>query len=349
MAFVPDRAGFLDLARQGRLAFVYREVLADTDTPVSAFAKLGRGPVLVPARERGRRRQVGGLQLRGRAAARGGARARHRGRDPEARRRRKLSRRRARHGRRAAALPGRLPGEADAGGAARAAALLRRRGRLAGLRHRAQLRAAPEHEARRPGSARALLRHHRHRRRVRQPARHRQGRGVGRRRRRARSGPRLRRRLPAHRGGAGQAGAAGAAAAPAGSRAGGGGRRAERDRDARGVRGGRAPHPGVHPGGRRVPGRLLAALPGAARRRRPVRRLPRPARHQPVAVHVSPRVSRGGGHRRVTRGAGAAGRRRDRGAPDRRHAPARRAPPRRTRRWRPSCAAIRRSWPSTRC
>src|SRR4051812_9813769 len=44
MAFVPDRAGFLDLARRGRLAFVYREVVADTDTPVSAFAKLGRGP-----------------------------------------------------------------------------------------------------------------------------------------------------------------------------------------------------------------------------------------------------------------------------------------------------------------
>src|SRR4051812_20060133 len=44
MPFVPDRAGFLDLARKGRLAFVYREVLADTDTPVSAFAKLGRGP-----------------------------------------------------------------------------------------------------------------------------------------------------------------------------------------------------------------------------------------------------------------------------------------------------------------
>jgi anthranilate synthase component 1 len=44
MRFVPDRAGFLDLARRGRLAFVYREVLADTDTPVSAYAKLGRGP-----------------------------------------------------------------------------------------------------------------------------------------------------------------------------------------------------------------------------------------------------------------------------------------------------------------
>ncbi len=42
--FVPDRAGFLQLARKGRLAFVYREVLADTDTPVSAYAKLGRGP-----------------------------------------------------------------------------------------------------------------------------------------------------------------------------------------------------------------------------------------------------------------------------------------------------------------
>jgi anthranilate synthase component I len=42
--FVPDRRGFLDLARRGRIAFVYREVLADTDTPVSAYAKLGRGP-----------------------------------------------------------------------------------------------------------------------------------------------------------------------------------------------------------------------------------------------------------------------------------------------------------------
>jgi anthranilate synthase component 1 len=44
MSFVPDRAGFLELARHGRLAFVYRELLADTDTPVSAYAKLGRGP-----------------------------------------------------------------------------------------------------------------------------------------------------------------------------------------------------------------------------------------------------------------------------------------------------------------
>ncbi|HEX3697464.1 MAG TPA: anthranilate synthase component I [Polyangia bacterium] len=42
--FVPDRSGFAELARRGRLCFVYREVLADADTPVSAYAKLGRGP-----------------------------------------------------------------------------------------------------------------------------------------------------------------------------------------------------------------------------------------------------------------------------------------------------------------
>src|SRR5688500_13199594 len=43
-AFVPDRARFLDLARQGRLCFVYREWLVDSETPVSVYAKLGRGP-----------------------------------------------------------------------------------------------------------------------------------------------------------------------------------------------------------------------------------------------------------------------------------------------------------------
>ncbi|HZL19735.1 MAG TPA: chorismate-binding protein, partial [Polyangia bacterium] len=44
MRFVPDRAGFLERAGASRLAFVYREVVADTETPVSAYAKLGRGP-----------------------------------------------------------------------------------------------------------------------------------------------------------------------------------------------------------------------------------------------------------------------------------------------------------------
>jgi anthranilate synthase component 1 len=42
--FVPDRKGFLDLLQKGRLAFVYREELADSLTPVSAFARLGRSP-----------------------------------------------------------------------------------------------------------------------------------------------------------------------------------------------------------------------------------------------------------------------------------------------------------------
>src|SRR3954469_1959855 len=41
---VPDRSAFLELARRGKLAFVYREIVADSDTPVSAYAKLGRGP-----------------------------------------------------------------------------------------------------------------------------------------------------------------------------------------------------------------------------------------------------------------------------------------------------------------
>ncbi|HVX95984.1 MAG TPA: anthranilate synthase component I [Polyangia bacterium] len=44
MRFVPDRSGFEELARRGRLTFVYKEVVADSDTPVSAYAKLGRGP-----------------------------------------------------------------------------------------------------------------------------------------------------------------------------------------------------------------------------------------------------------------------------------------------------------------
>ncbi|WP_018290380.1 anthranilate synthase component I [Verrucomicrobium sp. 3C] len=37
----PDRKLFLDLAKRGNLIPVYREIVADLDTPVSAFAKLG--------------------------------------------------------------------------------------------------------------------------------------------------------------------------------------------------------------------------------------------------------------------------------------------------------------------
>ena len=62
----------------------------------------------------------------------------------------------------------------------------------------------------------------------------------------------------------------------------------------------------------------------AARRRRPVRRLSRAARDQPVAVHVPPRVPRGAGDRRLARDAGAPRGRPRRGAADRRHAAARR-------------------------
>jgi anthranilate synthase component 1 len=38
----PSREAFRELARQGNLIPVYREILADGDTPVSAYAKLGR-------------------------------------------------------------------------------------------------------------------------------------------------------------------------------------------------------------------------------------------------------------------------------------------------------------------
>ena len=41
--FLPSRAEFCELAQKGNLIPVYREILADSDTPVSAYAKLGRG------------------------------------------------------------------------------------------------------------------------------------------------------------------------------------------------------------------------------------------------------------------------------------------------------------------
>ncbi|MCC7493746.1 MAG: anthranilate synthase component I [Fimbriimonadaceae bacterium] len=40
----PDRAGFRELAQQGDLIPVYHEILADLETPVSAFQKLGEAP-----------------------------------------------------------------------------------------------------------------------------------------------------------------------------------------------------------------------------------------------------------------------------------------------------------------
>ena len=115
---------------------------------------------------------------------------------------------------------------------------------------------------------------------------------------------------------------------------------------ARGVRGDRRADRRVRARRRRVPGRAVAALVGAGRRRR-VLDLPRPARDQPVAVHVLPRLRGLPDRRRVARAAAsrspAAARRRAR-SPARGRAA---ATPRRTRRSRRTCSPTRRSAPST--
>ena len=41
--FFPDKGTFHQLARQGNLIPVYREIMADMDTPVTAFKKLDNG------------------------------------------------------------------------------------------------------------------------------------------------------------------------------------------------------------------------------------------------------------------------------------------------------------------
>src|SRR5262245_52962763 len=43
-AIQPTRADFRAAARRGNLVPVFREVVADSDTPVSAYARLGRRP-----------------------------------------------------------------------------------------------------------------------------------------------------------------------------------------------------------------------------------------------------------------------------------------------------------------
>src|SRR5262250_1781162 len=44
MRYVPSLEEFRRAATRGNLIPVYRELVADGDTPVSAYAKLGRGP-----------------------------------------------------------------------------------------------------------------------------------------------------------------------------------------------------------------------------------------------------------------------------------------------------------------
>ena len=95
-------------------------------------------------------------------------------------------------------------------------------------------------------------------------------------------------------------------------------------------RGGRAGQ-GVHPRGRRLPGRAEPALDGRVPGRR-LLDLPRPARDQPEPVHVLPRLRGLRGGRGVAGGA-RDGQRQARGAQaDRRHAPAHRLRPRAVRR-----------------
>ena len=103
---------------------------------------------------------------------------------------------------------------------------------------------------------------------------------------------------------------------------------------------------GVHRRRRHLPGGAVAALLRALHAAA-VRALPRAPAHQPVAVPVPSRFRqlRAGGL--VARDPGARARRRGDDPPARRH-PAAAAPrPRRTRRWRPSCSPIPRSAPST--
>ncbi|MFH0964710.1 MAG: anthranilate synthase component I, partial [Planctomycetota bacterium] len=41
--FTPDLKEFIDKAREGNLVPVYKEIMADMETPLSAFLKLERG------------------------------------------------------------------------------------------------------------------------------------------------------------------------------------------------------------------------------------------------------------------------------------------------------------------
>ena len=212
--FQPDRNGFMELLRGGRLALRLpggAGRLADAGLGLRAP---GPRSLLVPAGERGGRREMGGLQLPRGAAPGGVPRARPHGRDPAAGGGR-VHRVRSARGDRSLRRPGRDGAGAVGGGAGRPAPVLRRRGWLAGLRRRTLVRAAAQPRPRRAPGPRGLLRSHRHGGHLRQPPRHHQG-GGQRRRGRGRPQPRLRRSLRAHRRGPGPAGRTGRAACPAG-------------------------------------------------------------------------------------------------------------------------------------
>ena len=103
---------------------------------------------------------------------------------------------------------------------------------------------------------------------------------------------------------------------------------------------------GIHRGRRHLPGGAVAALRGAVHALA-VRALPRAAPGQSGAVPVLPRFRRLRDRRIEPGDPGARARRHRHGAPDRRHAPSRRDPARGQGAGGASCSPIRRSAPST--
>ena len=60
--YTPSKAEFLELAKYGNLIPVYREIVADTETPVSAYQKMQKsgGSFLLESVEGFTEQQVGG-------------------------------------------------------------------------------------------------------------------------------------------------------------------------------------------------------------------------------------------------------------------------------------------------
>jgi hypothetical protein len=103
---------------------------------------------------------------------------------------------------------------------------------------------------------------------------------------------------------------------------------------------------GLHPRGRHLPGRALAALeprlPPAA-----LRALPGAPAHQPLALHVLLQLRPLPGGGREPRDPRAGLRRRGHDPPHRGHPQTRGRRRRKTARWRPTCCPTKRNWPST--